>query len=44
MDGLESLADGKNIICGLIAQGYSDGDVRKIAGGNALAQLRRVMG
>ena len=44
MDGLESLADGKNIIRGLIARGYSDGDVRKIAGGNALAQLRRVMG
>ncbi|MDE2786381.1 MAG: membrane dipeptidase [Chloroflexota bacterium] len=44
MDGLESPADGKNIIRGLITQGYSDEDVRKIAGGNALALFRRVMG
>ena len=40
----ESPADGKNIIRGLIARGYSDEDVRKIAGGNALALFRRVMG
>lgn len=40
----ESPADDKNIIRGLIARGYSDEDVRKIAGGNALALLRRVMG
>ena len=44
VDGLESPADGKNIIRGLIARGYSDEDVRKIAGGNALALFRRVMG
>ena len=44
MNGLESPADGKNIIRGLIARGYSDEDVRKIAGGNALALFRRVMG
>ena len=44
MNGLESPADGKNIVRGLIARGYSDDDVRKIAGGNALAFFRRVMG
>ena len=33
MNGLESPADGKNIVRGLIARGYSDEDVRKIAGG-----------
>ena len=44
MNGLESPADGKNIVRGLIARGYSDEDVRKIAGGNALAFFRRVMG
>ena len=43
LDGLESPADGKNIIRGLIARGHSDEDVSKIAGGNALAFLRRVM-
>ena len=42
--GLESPADGKNIIHGLIARGYSDEDVRKIAGGNVLAFFRRIMG
>ena len=44
MNGLESPADGKNIIRGLIARGYSDEDVRKIAGENALALFRWVMG
>ena len=44
VDGLESPADGKNIIRGLVARGYSDEDVRRIAGGNALALFRRVMG
>jgi microsomal dipeptidase-like Zn-dependent dipeptidase len=44
MNGLESPADGKNIVRGLIARGYSDEDVRKSAGGNALAFFRRVMG
>ena len=43
MDGLESPADGKNIIRGLISRGYSDDEVRKIAGGNALGYLRRVL-
>ena len=44
LNGLESPADGKNIIRGLIARGYSDEDVRKIAGGNALTFFRRIMG
>ena len=43
LNGLESPADGKNIIRGLIARGYPDGDIRKIAGGNALAFFRRIM-
>ncbi len=43
LNGLESPADGKNIIRGLIRRGYTDGDIKKIAGGNALAFFRRVM-
>jgi microsomal dipeptidase-like Zn-dependent dipeptidase len=43
LDGLESPADGKNIVRGLIRRGYSDTDIGKIAGGNALAFFRRVM-
>jgi membrane dipeptidase len=43
LNGLESPADGKNIVRGLIRRGYSDTDISKIAGGNALAFFRRVM-
>ncbi len=43
LDGLESPADGKNIIRGLIQRGYSDEEVKKLTGGNALAFFRRVM-
>ena len=43
LNGLESPADGKNIIRGLIARGYSDVDITKIAGRNALDYLRRVV-
>ena len=43
LDGLESPADGKNIVRGLIRRGYSDTDIGKIAGENALAFFRRVM-
>ena len=43
LNGLESPADGKNIIRGLIVRGYSDDDIKKVAGGNALAYFRRVM-
>jgi microsomal dipeptidase-like Zn-dependent dipeptidase len=44
LNGLASPADGKNIIRGLIRRGYTDTDLQKIAGGNALAFFRRVMG
>ena len=43
LNGLESPADGKNIIRGLIRRGYSDDEVKKLAGGNALQFFRRVM-
>ena len=43
LNGLESPADGKNIIRGLLDRGYSDADIKKIAGGNALDFFRRVM-
>jgi membrane dipeptidase len=44
LDGLESPADGCNIIRGLIARGYEDAAIRKIAGHNALEFLRRTVG
>ncbi|HCL25055.1 MAG TPA: hypothetical protein DHW65_01745 [Dehalococcoidia bacterium] len=44
IEGVESPAEAKNIIRGLITHGYSDTDILKITGGNALAFLRRVMG
>ena len=43
LNGLESPADGKNIIRGLLSRGYSDAEVKKITGGNALNFFRRVM-
>ncbi len=44
LSGLESPADGKNIVRGLIARGYSDADIGRIAGQNALDLVRRVVG
>jgi len=44
LNGLESPADGKNIIRGLIARGYSDEDIARIAGLNAIDLLRRTIG
>jgi membrane dipeptidase len=44
LDGLESPADGSNIIRGLIARGHDDVAIRKIAGLNALDFLRRTIG
>ena len=44
LNGLESPADGANLIRGLIVRGYSDAAIRKIAGHNALALLHRVIG
>jgi microsomal dipeptidase-like Zn-dependent dipeptidase len=43
-DGLESPADGPNIVRGLIARGYVDEDICNIAGQNALDFLRRTIG
>lgn len=44
LNGLESPADGTNIIRGLISRGFDDEAIRKIAGGNALDLFRRVIG
>ena len=44
LNGLESPADGQNIIRGLITRGYSDAAIAKIAGQNALDFLRRTIG
>ncbi len=44
LSGLESPADGKNIIRGLIARGYDDEAIRKVGGQNALDLLRHVVG
>jgi membrane dipeptidase len=44
LNGLESPADGKNIIRGLIARGHDDDVIRKVAGQNALDLIRRVVG
>ncbi len=43
MDGLESPADGKNIIRGLIKRGYSDEEIYKIAGNNALTFMKDIL-
>lgn len=43
LNGLESPADGANIVRGLIARGYDDAQIRAVAGGNALAYLRCVL-
>ena len=42
LNGLESPADGKNIVRGLVRRGHSDDDIEKIVGGNALDFFRRV--
>jgi membrane dipeptidase len=44
LDGLASPADGYNLIRGLIARGYEDAAIRKIAGQNALDFFRRTIG
>ena len=44
LNGLESPADGKNLVRGFISRGYSDNDVRKLAGGNAMNFLRHITG
>ena len=44
LNGLESPADGKNIIRGLISRGYDDASISQIAGQNAIDLLRRTIG
>ena len=43
LNGLESPADGKNLVRGFISRGYSDDEIQKLTGGNALNYIRRVM-
>ncbi|MHA2226111.1 MAG: dipeptidase [Candidatus Hodarchaeales archaeon] len=42
--GLESPSDWPNIIRGLVKRGYSDNEVKKIIGGNALRIIEQVVG
>lgn len=44
LDGLESPADGRNIIRGLIARGHPDSVVEKVAGLNAVNLIGHVIG
>ena len=44
LNGLESPADGKNIIRGLIARGHDNDVICRIAGQNAIDLLRRTVG
>ena len=41
-DGLRSVADYPNLVAGLQARGYGDGDIRKVLGGNLLRVWRAV--
>jgi len=42
MEGIESLEEWPNIIRGLVTRGYSDKEIEKIIGGNALRVMDRV--
>ncbi len=42
MKGIESPAEGYNIIRGLVDRGYSDDEILNIIGGNAVRVFRRV--
>lgn len=44
MYGIESPLEWKNIIRGLVARGYSDEEIEKIVGGNALRVIEAVVG
>jgi membrane dipeptidase len=44
MYGIESPLEWKNIIRGLVARGYSDEEIAKIVGGNALRIIEEVVG
>ncbi len=43
MEGLESLEEWPNITRGLVSRGYSDGEIEKIIGGNALRVMDEVI-
>ena len=43
MEGIESLEEWPNIIRGLVTSGYSDGEIEKILGGNALRVMEKVI-
>jgi membrane dipeptidase len=44
MYGIESPEEWPNIIRGLVSRGYSDDEIEKIAGGNALRVIQAVVG
>jgi membrane dipeptidase len=44
MYGIESPEEWPNIIRGLVSRGYSDDQIEKIAGGNALRVIQEVVG
>ncbi len=43
LNGLESPAEGKNIVRSLATRGYSDENIQKIVVGNILAFFKRIM-
>jgi len=43
MEGIESLEEWPNITRGLVSRGYSDGEIEKIIGGNALRVMDEVI-
>ena len=44
MEGIESPEEWPNIVRGLVSRGYSDEDVAKIVGGNAMRITEQVIG
>lgn len=44
MEGIESLEEWPNIVRGLVTRGYSDREIEKIIGGNALRVMDEVIG
>lgn len=44
MYGIESPAEWRNIVRGLVSRGYSDEDIAEIVGGNALRVIEQVIG
>ena len=44
MEGIESPEEWRNITRGLVSRGYSDEEIEKIIGGNALGIIEQVVG